>query len=328
VGDVITVGGVPLTAVGGPRVAATDTFSVDIRATATITPNAGLGVGDTIGIRFGNGVGDVRTLTAVVGPRAPGSLTFDVAAGAVAQAAAINTAINDSIISTPASTQVATSTVLGPVVTLTAGSRENNRGANGNSPVRNPGGALVVGLAIETSLATPADLTTTDFVGGVNADGGVTIVGGAVESNRRDDYAINIATAFNDAPGFAATVGQGAFLGSGVAQVQMTPAGAAGNGVVLTESTATVRLTVATPTAGGVDAVPATITAATSTVLPAGSAITLSVGSAGNRQELATDAFWGANSGSGLGIIVQMDAGGPAVLNVTYVNNRGYPEGV
>jgi len=77
-----------------------------------------------------------------------------------------------------------------------------------------------------------------------------------------------------------------------------------------------------------VDAVPASIAAAGSTVIPASSAITISVGAEGNRHALGTDTYWASNAGSGLGIVAQMEAGGPADLNVTYVNNRGYAEGV
>jgi len=93
------------------------------------------------------------------------------------------------------------------------------------------------------------------------------------------------------------------------------------------------RQTAASPgnLAGGVNALPLvpTVTAANSTVLPAGAALTLSVGSEGNRNPLATLAFWAANPGSKLGIVVVMAAGGAASdLNVTYVQNRGYPDGV
>jgi hypothetical protein len=34
------------------------------------------------------------------------------------------------------------------------------------------------------------------------------------------------------------------------------------------------------------------------------------------------------NAGSGLGIVAQMEEGDDAALNVTYVQNRGYPFGV
>lgn len=380
--DTLTIDGNVLTATRGPRTAATDTFSVDVRAQATLTLNAGLNVGDTITFSFGDGLAARSyVLQAVAGPRVAGSLTFDVAVGGPAQAAAINTAINDSAISddtppilpnNPGLGNVATSTVALNVITLTAGNKASLRGENGNSPQRNrnvgpvgQGGPLVptgyqnqVGLSLSSS---SSDVVVANFIGGVNADGGVTraptsrtllivdpatgqtrsrevSAAGGVVSNRIADYALNIAVGLNDAPAFAATLSQAASVlddptggleqQRGTVSAQAAAVGAAGNGLVCAENTAAARLSITTPTNGGVDAVPAALVAATSTVIPAGSAITLSLGSTGNRQELGTDAYWGVNSGSGLGIVVQMEAGGPADLNVTYVNNRGYPEGV
>jgi hypothetical protein len=345
--DQITIGGNAVTAVGGPRVAATDTFSVDVRAQAVITVNAGLTAGDTITIAYGDGSAQASvTLTCVVGPRVPGSLTFDAAVGAAAQAVNINTAINDSIISSPPGPQqIATSTVLLTTVTLTAGVRVSLRGANGNAPVRKNGDATTsslfpqvwVGTQLTATTATAGALTLGQFTGGVNADGAQPYddnnAPGGPYYNRSISYTQNIAVALNDAPGVAADVTQVAYVTGptafdAVARVWANPIGTAGNGIVLTENTAGARITVTSPTAGGVDAVPASIAAATSTVIPPGSAITLALGSEGNRQALGTDAYWGVNSGSGYGIIVQMEAGGPADLNVTYINNRGYPEGV
>lgn len=381
--DTLTIDGNVLTATGGPRTAGTDTFSVDVRAQATLTLNAGLNVGDTITFSFGDGL-SARSyvLEAVAGPRVAGSLTFDVAVGGPAQAAAINTAINDSAISddtppilpnNPGLGNVATSTVALNIITLTAGNKASLRGANGNAPQRNRnvGPVLPVGPAqaptgyqsqVGLSLSSSsADVVVAEFTGGVDADGGVTrpptqieqlvvdfdtgqtrtvlrSADGGIVSNRIADYAVNIAVGLNDAPAFAATLSQAAAVlddptggleqQRGTVSAQMAAVGAAGNGLVCSENTAAARLSITTPTAGGVNAVPAALAAATSTVIPAGGAITLSVGSTGNRQELATDAYWGANSGSGLGIVAQMEAGGPADLNVTYVNNRGYPEGV
>lgn len=337
--DEFTYAGTAIVATGGPRVAATDTFSVDVRAQATITVNtaAGLAVGDTITFTFasiGAGGFSTLTLTAVVGPRVAGSLTFDVAAGAAAQAAAIDVAINDSAISTVGANQVATSTVAGNVVTVTGGSAVFIRGANGNSPNRTIGDQVpatlsqtTAGIEMSAALVTPGDLTLSDFVGGVDADNSSTNAGGTLIANR--NYNLNIALALNDCSLTGVSVSQAAWPGpSSVVVVQALPLGAGGNGIALTENTAAARITVTTPTAGGVDAVPASIAAATSTVIPASSAITLSVGAEGNRQPLGTDTFWAANDGSGLGIVAQMAAGGPADLNVTYVNNRGYPEGV
>jgi hypothetical protein len=347
--DQFMVGAGTLLATGGPRVAATDTFSVDVRAQALITVNAagGLTVGDTIAFQYADatqpGGFGTQTLTAVAGPRVPGSLTFDVVAGAPAQAAAINTAINDSSLSTVGASQVATSTVAGNVVTVTAGSRRDIRGANGNSPARTVGspnnfvlfGQFTAGITITATLSTAADLTVAGFIGGVNADGGFTESNPAMNPsgilivNRKGDYDRNMAIGLNDAPGFAAIVSQAAYdTTAGDTVVQVLPLGAGGNGVALTENTGAARITVTTPTAGGVDAVPASIAAAGSTVIPASSAITISVGAEGNRHALGTDTYWASNAGSGLGIVAQMEAGGPADLNVTYVNNRGYAEGV
>jgi len=376
--DAITFGGVPLTAVGGPRTAATDTFSVDVRSQSTLTVNISPVVGNTIVLVYGDGrtggpivsvgVFPTLTLTGVVGPRVAGSSTFDVVVGAAAQAAAIVTALNDSEFTDPLSTTpnaagsiVAFASAVGAVVTVTAGSKASVRGAHGNSPVRLTGlftppvtgtdSQGVVGLGWDLSGVAPGAITATDFSGGVNADGGrsagpidaivnppVAPFLGGVLTNRYEDYFINIAQGFNDGPGFAASVGQAAYVrinasadewrALGFLRIQALPLGAGGNGIVVTENTGAARLTVTTPTAGGTDAVPAALVAATSTVIPPSGAITLSIGSTGNREELATDAFWLVNSGSGLGIVAQMEAGGPADLNVTYVNNRGYPEGV
>jgi hypothetical protein len=332
--DQLTVGGVALVATGGPYVALSDTFSVDIRAQGQITVNAagGLTVGDTITFTYANGSGTAAvttTLTVIAGARAPGSTDITAVAGAAAQAANIATTINDCVLSTAGPQEVMTASVAGPVVTVTAGAKEEVRGASGNAPQRGTGRSFR-GITVSSSLATAADLTLVQFTGGVNADGGITTTTDrASDDNREVDYLANIAVGLNNGAGFAAVISQAA-LDSSTPKViaQVLPLGAGGNGVVLTENTAGARLSVTSPTAGGVDAVPASIAAATSTVIPPGSAITLALGSEGNRQALGTDAYWGVNSGSGYGLIAQMEAGGPADLNVTYINNRGYPEGV
>jgi hypothetical protein len=385
--DAITFDGVPLTAVGGPRVAGSDTFSVDIRSQSTLTVNnaGGLNVGDEITLIYGDGctgggvfgtpgVFPTLTLTGVAGPRVPGSNTFDVVAGAAAQAAAIATAINDSdftdpLISGPGGPTgsiLAFASALGAVITITAGTKASVRGANGDSPVRVNGlpalsGTLcreaqgVVGLEWDLSgLSNTGDVTSTDFTGGVNADGGKTIgprdiqnppysAPGGTLYNRQADYAVNIAVGFNDGAGFAGIVYQAAFIETnpstsdlgewqsrGEVRVQADPIGTGGNGKVVTENTGAARIVVTSPTVGGTDAVPAALVAATSTVIPPGCAITLAIGSVGNREELGTDAYWALpnNPGSGLGLVAQMEDAGPDDLNVTYVNNRGYPEGV
>ena len=122
-------------------------------------------------------------------------------------------------------------------------------------------------------------------------------------------------------------------------RVVSTLAGTLGNATVFTDTGADwatfapAGQTVFSPgtLTGGVDALPlaAAVTSANSTILPAGAAITLAIGSEGNRQPLATVAFWAANPGSKLGVVAIMAPGAVAAdLNVTYVQNRGYPDGV
>ena len=63
-----------------------------------------------------------------------------------------------------------------------------------------------------------------------------------------------------------------------------------------------------------------------STIVPAGSEVTLTIGTEGDRNPLATSAFWAANTGSGLNIVFQAaTATGtmPLLVNVTYVQKRG-----
>ncbi len=122
-------------------------------------------------------------------------------------------------------------------------------------------------------------------------------------------------------------------------RVVSTLAGTLGNATVFTDTGADwatfapAGQTVFSPgtLTGGVDALPlaAAVTSANSTILPAGAAITLAIGSEGNRQPLATVAFWAANPGSKLGVVAIMAPLAVAAdLNVTYVQNRGYPDGV
>jgi hypothetical protein len=81
---------------------------------------------------------------------------------------------------------------------------------------------------------------------------------------------------------------------------------------------------------GGVDALPSvsSFSLGTSLYLPAASAITLSIGSEGNRQPLATSSFWFVRAGSKLGIVLRAVSGTDVQVNVTFVQNRGYPDGV
>ena len=82
--------------------------------------------------------------------------------------------------------------------------------------------------------------------------------------------------------------------------------------------------------AGGVDPLPtsSSVTLATGLYIPPLSAITLSIGSEGNRQPLATSQFWSQQPGSKLGIVLKGLGGEDVMCNVTFVQNRGYPDGV
>lgn len=81
---------------------------------------------------------------------------------------------------------------------------------------------------------------------------------------------------------------------------------------------------------GGVNALPtaASVSLPTSVYLPAASAITLSIGSEGNRQGLATSSWWSTRPGSKLGIVLRAVSGTNVQVNVTLVQNRGYADGV
>lgn len=324
VGETITIDGDVLTAAGGPYVSGTDTFSVDIRATSTITVNGGLAVGDQINVIRTGTTTVFRTLTGIAGPRAPGSNDFTIDANTTTQAANIVAAINDSDFST---TRSMTATNVGPVITATAGTAR--LGAEGNTSSLANGGD---GLKLTAVLADPTDLTITDFTGGVNADGGATQPSGAVEYNRPNDYLQNIARAIRDPANSFAANNIGANYRSdvfgGAPSVRIiveAPLGTAGNGLVITE--AMTGVTVTSPTAGGVDVV--ALTAANSTIIPAGGAITLSIGPEGNRSPLQTDTQWTSTPGANIAIVATMATGAQdADLNVTYVNNRGYPFGV
>nr|NDG07847.1 hypothetical protein [Oxalobacteraceae bacterium] len=82
--------------------------------------------------------------------------------------------------------------------------------------------------------------------------------------------------------------------------------------------------------AGGIDPLPtvAAVSVASSVYIPASSAITLSIGSEGNRQALNTSSFWATEPGSKFGIVLRSLSGEDVQCNVTYIQNRGYPDGV
>jgi hypothetical protein len=330
-GDIITIMAIPLTAVAG--VPGVDEFSAPVQATATITVGASpLAAGDTITL-LGVFPGPVA-LTGVLGPRGAGTLDFQVDAGsAILIASSIVAAINDPavVFGGFATNLFVASNVGGTSATVTLVS--NSTGASPN-PV-NQGWRLV-------SATTPAGNITpspSPFTGGVDAEpSGGDVVTRAQDPadftvNSNGNIARNIINAINALTNsFTALVRAYTndpvdFGSSAVIQVVAVPPGAAGNGIPLTENTAG-QIVVDPATTGGADASPV-LTAANSVIIPPASAITLAIGSEGNRQPLATEAFWMSNPGSKLGVVLTMAPGSdPADVNVTYVQNRGYPEGV
>ncbi len=72
--------------------------------------------------------------------------------------------------------------------------------------------------------------------------------------------------------------------------------------------------------------VPGVVTAANSTQIPPSSAISLCIGSEGNRNPLGTSFYWGlgdAGMGSLLNIVLANPSGESIDVNVTYVQNVG-----
>lgn len=333
VGDTITIDGNVLTAAAGPYVSGTDTFSIDARATATLTVNSGFSVGDTVTLRTSGGSpGTTYTYTAIAGARAAGSFDFTVDANTTTQAANLVAAFNDTAIGGLAAGAYISATNALNVITVTAGYQFNKRGANGNTSALSANNDY----GLEFTTDNVAAMTITDFTGGVNMDGGEKQPDGSILYNRRGDINNNLAIAISDnansfSPLFEA---QGHFRSttSSTSEAYVTllvnlyPRGTSGNGLVITESAT--GITVTSPTAGGTDNIPSSLAAATSTVIPAGAAITLSIGEEGNRQPLATESTWALYAGSKLGIVAQMESGADADLNVTYVQSRGYPQGV
>jgi hypothetical protein len=69
---------------------------------------------------------------------------------------------------------------------------------------------------------------------------------------------------------------------------------------------------------------PGSMTEANSVVLPPGAARTMCIGPEGERQPLATQAFWVASPGANLNVVFRALAGVPDVdLNITYIQSRG-----
>ena len=320
-------------------------------------PPGGAAELDAWGLENGKGpnYSEQFVLTGVASPRVAGSLTFEVDAGSeLLIAASITAALGDS----PFAPGLLDG-LPGGLIDLGAppwgatfnGAKQGNFIPNGSEapPVNINNWSLVV------STATPGDLTAS-WAGGPGPAGsrpGINLVvapGSAFSSllliapsrevidliNSEGAVAWNIALAINDALNTTA-----AFVtarmdepltastnASGKLTVFAAAAGTAGNGIVVASTDPAIITT--SPTSGGKDALPsaASVVAATSTVIPAGGAITLAIGSEGNRQALADSTYWAANPGSKLGIILKAASGTDVDVNVTLVQNRGYPEGV
>jgi hypothetical protein len=357
--DTLTVGGVTYTATNAVQIqgAATDTFSVPVQATVTLTINVGgagtLTAGDTITFTFPDVIGPAGTAPA--GPpiiwtaaAVPGANQWDsTVAGDALIATTIATAIAGAANTTfPEWIQAAVAT--GNTVTFTLSSNRGptvseagqaNRGLSGN-------GATITAVTAVAGAITPT--AATNFAGGLDAR--LAKLAGAAAFVQNDASA-NIAWAINDTSN-----GNGGDIqalndltSTDIDIFVYTPVGVAGNGLVISSTAPITRINPQVAVSlNGANALPAALAAATSTVIPAGGAITLSVGSEGNRQPLGGANFWNvdagylpgslstgfsaihsyAGQGSGLGIVVQMETGGPGALNVTYVQNRGYWEGV
>jgi hypothetical protein len=154
--------------------------------------------------------------------------------------------------------------------------------------------------------------------------------------------AAEIAAAINDpANAFAATLTATSFApltttGTvATVRIEVIVAGSAGNATTIVVAVANAGALTLPVNGGGVfvggeDALPsaASVSAATSIVIPPNTATILPIGSEGNRQPLATTTWWAVNQGSGLGIVAKAAAGANLSLNVTYIQSRGYPDGV
>lgn len=322
VGATITLGASTLTAVSGAP--AVDQFSVPTAATAAIqVVNNPLGAGDTVVLQR-TGFANV-TLTGVLGPRAPGSFTFQVDGGsAIATATSITAAINDIDFGGCFAANGGTDTV-----TVTAPATQ---GATPNAANQN---WTLVSTTTPAGGIAPASVV---FAGGVDA-----VPSSAELTTRATDptptcnsvtgIARNIVNAINDAGNTFSGILR-AYTNAAItavsAQITLVAVaiGAAGNGVVV--ASASPQLTVSGNTAGGVNALGAvTVTALNSLVIPPSGAITLSVGSEGNRQPLASTTWWNANPGSKLDLVAtSLGADATSSINVTYVQDRGYPGGV
>lgn len=300
-GDTVTIGGVVLTAVASAAPGVNE-WSVPGQASTAVLTVTGYPLAGTQSILFSKVTGDdLFSLAALTGTAGGAGVNeFDMTAGSAnAVAASIAAAVNN--LANAYAPQYVWATVAGPAVTFHAG----------NDYLGTDGDGILVRTTSTGSIISPTSLTTA----------------GGVDAANNNDFTQNFVTAVNlGTNGFAAI--STAWV-AGVVSPPRTvvlvavPAGVLGNAVTLAESTAGVRITVSGANfTGGVDSLPATLSAGT--LIPPESSFTFNIGPEGNRQPLATAAFWAANPGSGLGIVVEHGGAGDVDINVTYVQNRGF----
>lgn len=78
---------------------------------------------------------------------------------------------------------------------------------------------------------------------------------------------------------------------------------------------------------GGILPAAGTITFLNSAIVPAGGSLGICFGTEGERNAMATVAFWAVNPGSKLCIVFKSEAGVGVQINVTYVQNVGGSDG-
>lgn len=313
--------GETLTAAAGAYSSGADTYSVDARATGTLTVDAIPTAGQTFQLVTKKGPpATTITLTAIAGARAPGSSDFTIGGSVNATATNIATAVNDSPMSN--SGAVCTAAAVGAVVTFTAGFEQERRGAYGNTASLSS--STDYGLQLTTT--TTGVFTMTDFTGGVNADGGRTQPDGSVLYNSDYDYAANIARAINDpANSFAGAAEPVRALGNAPTDSEIkilsVDAGTTGNGYTVTVA-GTTGITQNLPVLGGGTDVPATLTSLYSLLLGPGERFQIYLGPEGERNPLGTAGRWGSDPGAGIGLIAQAVANTPDLI-VTYIQGPG-----
>lgn len=354
VGDTLTITGpgVPLTAVAGNQTSGANDFSAPFPAVMTITvPLIGLAGSGTIKITGG---APEAILSGSPGGGAPGTKSFSTAGLGAVIAASIEAAINDPLNN------------MGWGVAVAAANVVTVYGYIGSNGSRQPGVVNSNGIQWQTlNVATTfAGLVVTNYSAATQAqvqpDSPIRASDGTyslADVNTIRNVAWNVFTALRDPANVWANVGTPAAqrvdvkLSSTFYTDTSTPlagsftlvayeAGTGGNAITYSQTSPfppppavpiVPRIDVFAGTfSGGVDAIPsaASVTLANSLYLPASSAITLSIGSEGNRQPLATSTYWASNPGSGIGIVMRAGSGNEVNVNVTYIQNRGYPDGV